>query len=248
MSALDDVILTAEKLEPAERLQLIKRLWRSIPIDYWPPLSDMQLADVRRRLAKLGVEPAESVPWPIVERLLSDCARSSGNQVFAAPRRFDLFTIFVITIAFSILFAGMRLLPLPPVASAIVGGYFALIGLGQAFLFRGNRPRTASLLVGGLYYVLVSYVLWQLSGPRAYPTSDVVVTAIFLLIFGAVLGFVAGALVGSVFMLADWLRSVTRERLARVTPTSHDERDLAECNEVEPPTLAEAAPISGSPT
>jgi hypothetical protein len=248
MPALDDAFLAAEKLEPAVRLQLIKRLWRSIPVDYWPPQSDMQSADVRRRMAKLGVEQTESIPWPIVERLLSDCARSSGNQVFAAPRRFDLFTIFVITIAFSILFAGMRLLPLPPVASAIVGGYFALIGLGQAFLFRGNRPRTASVLVGMLYYALVTYILWQLGGPRSYATSDIVVTGIFMLIFGAVLGFVAGALVGSVFMLADGLRSVTRQRLARVTPTFHDDRDLAACNEVEPPKLAEASPISGSPT
>jgi putative addiction module component (TIGR02574 family) len=246
MPALDDAVLAAEKLEPSERLQLIKRLWRSIPVDYWPPQSDMQVADVRRRLAKLGVEPAESVPWPIVERLLSDCARSSGNQVFAAPRRFDLSTIFVITIAFSLLFASMRLLPFPPVVSAIVGGYFALIGLGQAFLFRGNRPRTASMLMGGTYYVLVSYVLWQLSGPRAYATSDILVIAIFHLIFGAVLGFVAGTLVGSVFMLADWLRTTARQTANHITQTSHVEGDPAACNKAELQTCAEAPPIGGS--
>jgi putative addiction module component (TIGR02574 family) len=218
MSALDDAILSAEKLQPAERLQLIKKLWRSIPVEYWPPQSDVEQADVSRRLANFGIERSDSVPWPIVERLMADCARSSGNQVFAAPRRFDLSTIFVVTMAFSLLFAGMRLLPFPPVVSVIVGGYFALIGLGQAFLFRGNRPRTASILVSMLYYALVALLVWQLRGPRAYPVSDIVVVAMLMMVFGAVLGYVAGALVGSVFMIADILRRSLRLSLSRRQP------------------------------
>jgi putative addiction module component (TIGR02574 family) len=218
MSALDDAILSAEKLQPAERLQLIKQLWRSIPVEYWPPQSDVEQADVSRRLANLGVERTDSVPWPIVERLMADCARSSGNQVFAAPRRFDLSTIFVVTVGFALLFAGLRLLPFPPFVSVIVGGYFALIGLGQAFLFHGNRPRTASMLVGMLYYAVGALIIWQLSGPRAYPLSDIVVTGIFVMIFGAVLGFAAGALVGSVFMIADFVRHSMRSGLRRRQP------------------------------
>jgi putative addiction module component (TIGR02574 family) len=225
MSALDDAISSAEKLQPADRLQLIKRLWRSIPRDYWPQQSDVQMADVSRRLAKLGVERTESVPWPIVEQLMADCARSSGNQVFAAPRRFDLSTIFVVTVAFALLFAGMRVLPIPPFVSVIVGGYFALIGLGQAFLFRGNRPRTASMLVGTLYYGLGALIIWQLSGPRARPTFDILISGVFVLIFGAILGFVAGALVGSVFMIADFMRNMMPRQMAADEAEYHDDHE-----------------------
>ena len=193
MPSLHEVISNAEKLAPQERLRLIAMLWGSLPAESWPQQSDVELADVSRRLANLGVERSGSVPWPIVERLMADCARSSGNQVFAAPRRFDLSTIFVVTIAFALLLAGMRLLPFPPLASIIIGGYFALIGLAQAFLFHGNRPRTASMLVGALYYSLVTYIFWQMTGPRAYPVFNVLISAAFVIIFGAVLGFVAGA-------------------------------------------------------
>jgi putative addiction module component (TIGR02574 family) len=222
MPTFEEVRATAERLPPNERLRLIRRLWQSMPAEYWPQQSDVERADVSRRLAKLNVERTDYVPWPIVERLMADCARSSGNQVYAVPRRFDLSTIFVVTIAFSLLFAGMRLLPFPPVASAIVGGYFALIGLGQAFLFRGNRPRTASMLVGALYYALLHFIFWQMSGPRAHPISSVVISSVFVLIFGAVLGFVAGTLVGSVFMFADLLRRALPRKIGEEGNTSQD--------------------------
>ena len=42
------------------------------------------------------------------------------------------------------------------------------------------------------------------------------------MIFGAILGFVAGALVGSVFMIADLLRNLMPRKIAAGDTGSHD--------------------------
>jgi putative addiction module component (TIGR02574 family) len=223
MSSLEDVIEAAAKLTPQERLRLIGRLWETLPAECWPATDEVELADVRRRLAKHDIQRMEAVPWPIVERLLADCAHSTGSKVYAAPRRFDLATIFIVTVAYSLLFGGFSLLEAPPAVSLAVGGFITLVGIGQALLFGGNRPRTASLVVGTVLYALSTIAWWLMMGPRAYPTSMFLVAATYLLIGGAMLGYLAGVMVGGVFFLADLLRRVRRSRSRQEEPFANED-------------------------
>ena len=78
--------------------------------------------------------------------------------IYSAPRRFDLATIMVVTLAYALLLAGLRLLRMPPSGVLHVAGCITCVGIGQALLFRGKRPRLSSILVG-VAYLVGSYVI-----------------------------------------------------------------------------------------
>ena len=63
MSSVEDAFLAAESLAPAEKLQLISRLWETIPPakDFRP--SDGDLAEVKRRWAEYEAGKVEAIPW-----------------------------------------------------------------------------------------------------------------------------------------------------------------------------------------
>ena len=58
----EELIRRAERLAPAEKLELICGLWDTIPIDQWPAPSDSALAEVRRRSAEYAAGGEDSVP------------------------------------------------------------------------------------------------------------------------------------------------------------------------------------------
>jgi len=62
MSSVDDAFLAAQSLGPDDKLQLISRLWDSIPPAGWRP-SDSELAEVQRRSAEYDAGKVKGVPW-----------------------------------------------------------------------------------------------------------------------------------------------------------------------------------------
>jgi hypothetical protein len=228
MAGIEDILRDAKSLLPDDRLALIARLWASLPQETWPHPTRSEIADADRLLAKHGLEKGENVPWPTVEQILRDCARSARPLVYSAPRRFDLATIFVVTTAFALLFAGISALQLPPYLNLIVAAYIAIVGVSQAFLFRGLRPRTSSLLVGIATYWTFTVGYFYLLNSRIYPTSMLGTMLASGLMTGAVLGYVAGALVGGVFLIANFLRNrLSRFRKTPAEITLPDESPLS---------------------
>jgi putative addiction module component (TIGR02574 family) len=71
MSSVDDAFLAAESLAPVEKLQLISRLWESIPPAGWRP-SEGDLAEVKRRWAEYEAGREETIPWENVWAELED--------------------------------------------------------------------------------------------------------------------------------------------------------------------------------
>ena len=137
-------------------------------------------------------------------------------------------TIFVVTTAFALLFAGISALQLPPYLNLIVAAYIAIVGVSQAFLFRGLRPRTSSLLVGIATYWTFTVGYFYLLNSRIYPTSMLGTMLASGLMTGAVLGYVAGALVGGVFLIANFLRNrLSRFRKTPAEITLPDESPLS---------------------
>jgi putative addiction module component (TIGR02574 family) len=220
MPSLQEVISIAERLSPQERLRLIVRLWESLPTESWPVLDETEAAAIRRRIIEDNDRWMDPVPWPIVERLLIGSPRSGETKIYAAPRRFDLATIFIVTVAYSLLFSAMSLLQFPPVVSLVIAGFVTLVGIAQAVLFGGAQPRTASLIMGTVIFSIGMLAWWVFGGSRSFPPSVILIFGSFIVIGGAVLGYLSGALIGGVFMLAEYLRrfvrSVVRQRHVEV--------------------------------
>jgi CDP-diglyceride synthetase len=136
----------------------------------------------------------------------------SGDKVavYAVPRRYDLATLLAVTVSFALLFWVLRILGASPVVFAVVVTFVALVGLAQALLFAGRAPRRASLVTG----MVVGPALVVLDSFRTVHTATV--TDLFLaMLWYAPIGYVLGALVGGVFLVADYLRRYIRQRYAK---------------------------------
>lgn len=149
-------------------------------------------------------------------------------KLYSVPRRFDLTTIFVVTAAYSLLFAVTRAVighaQSPSTESLIfvslVTLFITVVGVAQAVLFGGKKPRLASALAGAACLILFSATLtvwdWWSQGLLAHEgfyyalgqLDFFVALAINGSIYGAILGYLAGVLVGGVFLVADRLRRI----------------------------------------
>ena len=127
-----------------------------------------------------------------------------NRRVYSAPRRFDLATMFVVIIVYSCLlglFVGVRL---PNQATFSVLGFLTAVAIAQPALFGGKMPRLASVIVGGvalpLIFVLLNFLV------MGAPLSYALMGCVCCLPLGISFGYLAGALVGGVFLIADWVR------------------------------------------
>jgi hypothetical protein len=206
MSKLDEAIIAAQSLEPDDRLRLIARLWALLPPDHWAAPSAEQMADVQRLINEYDSGRTGEAPWGIASTIFTRrTARAPVSKLYSAPRRFDLATIFVVTTAYAILFSGMTVLTFPPAVSVCVALYITMVGIGQATLFFGSRPRLASMIAGGIAYCILGVGLWLMNA-AIYNAMMLPILLVNAFIGGALLGYPAGVLIGGVFLVADVLR------------------------------------------
>lgn len=153
----------------------------------------------------------------------------TARKIYSVPRRYDLATLFVVSLAYAGLFGLMRALGWPPLAFALVAGFITVVGLGQALLFGGNAPREASVVCGvAFFFVPLAVVVALAVGFQGNPLSVVLLSA---LLFGAilaalpgvVLGYLTGVLIGGLFLVADLVRGATAKRNRGRTAMTNDE-------------------------
>ena len=124
-------------------------------------------------------------------------------DIFSVSRRFDIATVLVAMFGYAVLFAGLRLIPdFPPAAMGLIGAFFAVIAVGQAVAIRWNSPRAASIVAGAVFWLAVYFIAsaTYLDGCAA---CGLLMAA---LIFGPITGYLAGTLVGGVFLISHHLR------------------------------------------
>jgi putative acetyltransferase len=129
------------------------------------------------------------------------------------PRQFGVGTALLMMTMFAILFAVLRSLNVPALAFAIIALFFLGVGAGQALLFHGRRPRRASIIMG----IVMTFILSifkaffnGVPGPEILPSLALLFCAAC---FGGIIyGYVAGVLIGSVFLVSDKLRDAYRRR------------------------------------
>jgi hypothetical protein len=162
------------------------------------------------------MDDAEATP-DVAEDLVVAEASDTRPRFYAAPRRFDLATILVVTAAYSILLGCLSGFGAHPILSTTVAGFITFVGLGQALLFGGRRPRLASSLVGGCMFGLpITAGLMLLPQPRPAPPINFASVFIGYALCGAILGYLAGVLIGGVFLVADVVRRRELRTLAYI--------------------------------
>lgn len=211
MPDLNDALEVANTLSPADRLRLISRIADSLPRDLpWPHVENegpevkrSPVRDVASLSRKRSRESQREV-----KSLGDHWARFSAREdpsaptLYAAPRRFDLATMFVVMAAYALLFTGLTLLDFQPVSKQVIAALITVVGIGQALLLNVFNPRAASILVGAAAYTLFSLIIWIFF----FPSSFFALVVINGMIGGSILGYLAGVLVGGVFLVADFCR------------------------------------------
>jgi Flp pilus assembly pilin Flp len=203
---LDELFQGAETLDPNDRLRLIARLWASLPETHWAAPSEQELALIQRQLNDFDTDGLGEVPWRIIRQMTAERARQANEvKIYSAPRRFDLATIFVVTSAYSIFFALLSGFGADPWISIMLGGFITLVGIGQAILFGGKKPRAASIITGATVMIVAS-IAWQLYDNRMRTDEFLIFLIFSQAISGVIAGYIAGVLVGGVFLVADAIR------------------------------------------
>jgi hypothetical protein len=220
---LEEVLKTAESLDPDDRLRLIARLWESMPPDHWAAPGASDRRHLRNMIAYDDVGQMAAVPERVAWQVVGS---APAEKIYYAPRRFDLATIFVVTFAYSLLFAAMSGLNFAPVASLIVGGYITAVGFGQALLSGRMNPRVASVVTGAIAIVPITIVSVAMTR-RGFRGEEAFVAIPMSAIMGAALGYLAGVLVGGVFLIADKVRQFFLNRSRTETD------DVVELNEAD---------------
>jgi hypothetical protein len=149
--------------------------------------------------------------WSMLRHVLFDPANTS--ELYTAPRRFDLATLFVMTAAYSLLFGVLSgfnaVFQFGPLPLIILGLVVAVVGAAQALSHGVANPRGVSVVVGGAAFVLFCLLILVIR-PQLFEGWLFIDIALGL-VFAPVLGYFAGVLVGGVFLVADRLRSRTHE-------------------------------------
>lgn len=165
------------------------------------------LSPAERMLVIARLSASMSFDGEVLPRL----HHSQQSKIYSVPRRFDLATIFVVTAAYSLLLGTISGFGGHPLISLGVGGFITMVGLGQALLFGGQKPRLASVLVGTVCYFLPIIIMTFVAGP-SMPRGILPWMLLQGVVFAPVFGYFAGVLVGGVFLVADLLRWMIKLR------------------------------------
>ena len=208
---IETVIRFASTLEPNERFRLIVRIWASLPDGHWAAPSLGQLVEIERRIREYDNGCRADMPWEMLGQFITKAPTGdSGSfapsqKIYSAPRRFDLFTIMIVTAAYAVLLSGMSALRFHPIASFYVAAFITIVGVAQAVLFGGRKPRLASAIAGAAAYFL-GWVAFAIIEPTWTIGFMILPALLFSAIAGPPLGYLAGVLVGGVFLVADIFR------------------------------------------
>jgi hypothetical protein len=123
------------------------------------------------------------------------------------PKRFSMSIMMAWVTLFAVVFSGMKLLNAPPAGFGIVAIVMFCVGVGQMWLFGGNKPRVASVVSGAasLSISLFGYIIF--SG-EMFPSDVSILSRIvyafgvsfFMLPIGAFFGYLAGGVTAGIVL------------------------------------------------
>lgn len=212
---IDKLFEIAMSLTPDDCTILIADLWDSLPQKNRAAIVRYTVENVSHpstlRNLRQNSLAAEKTGPTIWDRLFDP---ASTSELYSAPRRFDLATIFVVTAAYSILFGAMSAFSdfFSPVFQAATGALVTVVAVTQAFYKDVANPRGVSIVTGSIAQSVI-LIVFGMAAPRSFPEPMVLVIVFGGIIGGAITGYLAGVLVGGVFLVADELRKWHDRRL-----------------------------------
>lgn len=131
-----------------------------------------------------------------------------GSESYGAPRVFDLFTMLAVTLAFALMFAMLQLLQSAfrdslEVVALGLSLFVTGIAIAQLALWEGKKPRLASLVAGPVVWFFVSVGIQIFHLSLTFPE---LILLLIMSVLGFPAGYLAGAMVAGVFLVADVLR------------------------------------------
>lgn len=139
-----------------------------------------------------------------------------ATESYGAPRVFDLFTLLAVTVAFALLFGFLKLVEPAldgnlPVIAVGISVFVTLIALAQLTLWGGQLPRLASLVAGPVLWIILLVCVYITSSRRLPDISTIlgiILSCICTLPIGILIGYLGGAVVAGVFLIAESLRKL----------------------------------------
>ena len=173
---------------------------------------------------ELNFETADRIESTFTSSVFAPPAELEPH-VYCAPRRFDILTILCVSSVYGIAFAIGTTSKTPTYIWMTFLLVVTSIGLAQAILWQGKRPRLASILVG-----VGSFVIWMLfimsASPKLIPANEFAATLFASTVAGSVFGYVLGAGIGGLFLviegLRDYLFLAHQKSFTANSPTPYD--------------------------
>jgi MFS family permease len=162
-----------------------------------------------------------------------DLSQAPDRRPVGLPRQYGIRTMMMITAVYAVLFGCLASAQAPPGVYVVVGVFIGGVGLAQMFLFRGTRPREASILAGSALLFLGAAIL-VVAAHIARQRGDGVFlwTVVFMPAIGALLGYLVGTAIASPFLIADRLkhrRAASQQAVECQQPAGTDEAESSQC-------------------
>lgn len=158
--------------------------------------------------ASSGVGDKASMPFP------RKPAKHWSTETHSVRERFSLGVIFVVTAYVAVALYVLQLLASPWYLTALCFGLSFFVGAAQLGLRRWERPRIVSVLAGTVYGAGVFALLCFVEDPPMYipPFIAYAVILVELLLAGGLVGWIAGIVNSSAFLLHDFARDSLRAK------------------------------------
>lgn len=142
------------------------------------------------------------------QRLNVDAPKHWSTDTYAVSERFGLGLMLLATVYVAGFFTGLRLLGATDGLAVFFAMLLAWVAIVQAWWGKWGRPRAASYTAGAVYFVAFSIWFGLVDGDGNGGFGWVATFVLFGLpsaAMGAVCGYVAGAIVASLFLVYDYL-------------------------------------------
>jgi hypothetical protein len=142
------------------------------------------------------------------------------------PRRFGIGTMMIVTACFAVLFSILKVIGASWQAYVFIPSVIVGAGLAQVLLFRGRRPRTASVIAGIIMGAVLSFVGFFIEGVNSESRNGLPVSyflerwLIFMLCPGLFLfpiaGYLSGLMASAVFLFCERREQAEEDKAAQV--------------------------------
>jgi Putative addiction module component len=150
---------------------------------------------------------------------IPSASREAAAVSTARLRHFSLSTLLLIVGAYGVLLGVLAALRMPPIITLDIAIFVTAVGLAQAFLFGGRKPRRASVISGGVVACLLAggQTYWYLLDSKypegvAWAPYVAIAATIIGAVHGIIFGYIVGRLIGLLFVWGDLMhRAIINE-------------------------------------